>query len=239
MIELSPTLLIAFLGGVAPSLVWLCFWLFEDRCDPEPKRYIFLTYVAGMATVLPVLMIERGIIPYVDPSFALGAVPNPLLLLYWAGIEEIFKFAAAYFVALRSYVFDEPLDAVIYLATAALGFSALENTLFLFGAIESRGALHGIVSADLRFMGATLLHVLASATVGIMLALSFFGSVGTRRLFAFAGLILGIALHTLFNFFILNQGGGATFFVFLAVWFGIVAILSFTEKVKQPARDYC
>lgn len=239
---LSPTALIAFLGGVAPSLIWLGFWLFEDRCEPEPKRYIFFTFVVGMFTVAPVLFIEQNLIPYIDPAFVLGATASPLLLLVWACTEELFKFGAAYFVALRSFVFDEPLDAIVYMVTAALGFSAIENTLFLFGALTNPingGLLHGIVTSDLRFIGATLLHTLSSATIGIALALSFYKSRRVRRLFALCGVILAVALHTLFNFFILGQGGGATFFIFLCIWFGIVAVLSLVERIKQPARDYC
>lgn len=236
---LSPNLLFAFLGGVAPALVWLCFWLFEDRCQPEPKRYIFFTFLAGMFAVAPVLLIEQGLIPYIDPAFAAGAAASPLLLLLWAGTEELFKFAAAYFVALRSWVFDEPLDAVMYMVTAALGFSALENTLFLFGSITQGGLLHGVVTGDLRFLGATLLHTLASATVGITLALTFYKSRAVRMLAALGGVILGVCLHTLFNFFILGNSGGTTFFIFLCIWFGLIAVLSLVERVKQPARDYC
>lgn len=239
MALLSPTALIAFLGGVAPALIWLGFWLFEDRCEPEPKRYIFFTFVAGMLSVAPVLFIEKSLIPYIDPTFALGAAASPLLLLLWAVSEELFKFGAAYFVALRSSVFDEPIDAIVYMVTAALGFSAIENTLFLFGAINHGGLLHGILTGDLRFIGATLLHTLSSATIGIALALSFYKSRSVRKLFALCGVILGITLHTLFNFFILGGSGGATFFIFLVIWFGIIAILSLVERIKQPARDYC
>lgn len=239
MILLSPTAFIAFLGGVAPALIWLAFWLFEDRCEPEPKRYIVFTFLAGMVSVAPVLLIEQNVIPYLDPAFAAGATASPLLLLAWAATEEVFKFTAAYVVALRSWVFDEPLDAIIYMVTAALGFSAVENSLFLFGAINNGGLLHGIITSDLRFIGATLLHTLSSGTIGIALGLSFYKSLPLRRLFALCGLVLGVSLHTLFNFFILGNGGGATFFIFLCIWFGIVAVLSLAERIKQPARDYC
>jgi RsiW-degrading membrane proteinase PrsW (M82 family) len=64
-------------------------------------------------------------------KFALQYLSGPQLLFSWACIEELTKFAAAFFIALRARVFDEPLDAVIYMVTVALGFSAAENTLFL------------------------------------------------------------------------------------------------------------
>ena len=97
-------------------------------------------------------------------------------------LEEVFKFAAAYFVALRARVYDEPLDAIIYLVTVALGFSALENALFLWGPLKEGDILRTIVTGDLRFIGATLLHTLSSATIGIALALSFYKSAGTPPL---------------------------------------------------------
>ena len=223
-------LLIAVLGGILPALLWLAFWLMEDRCDPEPKRYIFFCFVAGMAAVPLVLPLERGIAPYLHGS---------QLLLGWAFIEEMFKFGAAYVAALRFRVFDEPLDGVIYLVTAALGFAALENVFFLLTPAQDGDMLRTVVTGDLRFIGASLLHTLASATIGVALALSFYKSAALRRLAALAGVILAVALHTLFNFFILESGSGSTFLVFLVIWLGIVALLFAIEQVKQPARDYC
>jgi RsiW-degrading membrane proteinase PrsW (M82 family) len=223
-------LLIAVLGGILPALLWLAFWLMEDRCDPEPKRFIFFCFIAGMVAVPLVLPLEQQAAHYVGGN---------QLLLVWAAIEELFKFGAAYLAALRFRVFDEPLDGVIYLVTAALGFSALENVFFLISPAGGTDMLRTIVTGDLRFIGASLLHTLASATIGISLALSFYKSAGIRRLAALGGVILAVALHTLFNFFILTSGSGSTFLVFLVIWLGIVALLFTIEQVKQPARDYC
>ena len=226
----SPVIFIALLGGLLPALLWLFFWLLEDRCEPEPKRYIFFSFFAGMLAIGPVLYFER---------YAAGYFTGVGLLFVWAALEELFKFAAAYFVALRARVYDEPLDAIIYLVTAALGFSALENALFLWGPLKEGDILRTIVTGDLRFIGATLLHTLSSATIGIALALSFYKSAPVRLLAGVGGVILAIALHTVFNFFILREGSNATFWVFLVIWFGIIAALLFTERVKRPARDYC
>ncbi len=213
-----------------PALLWLVFWLMEDRCDPEPKRYIFFCFIAGMIAVPLVLPLERAASSYISGAH---------LLLAWAALEECFKFGAAYLAALRFRVFDEPLDGVIYLVTAALGFSALENVFFLVTPALDGDLLRTIVTGNLRFIGASLLHTLSSATIGIALALAFYKSARWRRLAALIGVILAIALHTMFNFFILTSGSGSTFLVFLAIWIGIVALLFAIEQVKQPARDYC
>ncbi len=227
---MSLALLAAVVGGILPALLWLVFWLMEDRCDPEPKRYIFFCFIAGMIAVPLVLPLEKLADTYFSGS---------QLLFVWAALEELIKFGAAYLAALRFRVFDEPLDGVIYLVTAALGFSALENVFFLVTPAFDGDLLRTIVTGDLRFIGASLLHTLSSATIGIALAFSFYKAAAWRRVAALMGVILAIALHTLFNFFILTSGSGSTFLVFLAIWIGIVALLFAIEQVKQPARDYC
>ncbi|MSR70515.1 PrsW family intramembrane metalloprotease [Candidatus Kaiserbacteria bacterium] len=235
----SPVLFVALLGGLLPALLWLTFWLLEDRCQPEPKRYLFLCFVAGAAGVYLALQLERLACSYLIAGGICPTHPPTLILFSWAAIEEVIKFGAAYLVALRLRVFDEPLDAVIYLVTAALGFSAFENALFLLTPLQDGEVLKSIITGDLRFIGATLLHSLSSATIGVALALAFYKGVAARRVAALVGLILAITLHTLFNFFILGSSGGATFWIFLCIWFGIVVLLFMTEQVKQPARDYC
>ena len=225
----SPVLLIAFVGGLLPSLLWLAFWLLEDRCEPEPKRYIFWSFIAGMLAVLVVLPLERAFI---------GQLTGLSLLFTWAIIEEVCKLGAAA-LALRSRALDEPIDAVIYMVTAALGFAAAENALFLLGPLQGGDPIQTIITGDLRFVGATLLHTLASATIGLSVALSFYRSREVRRWYVAGGVILAIALHTIFNFFILERGGGVTFTVFVSIWVGIIAALLLIERVKRPSRDYC
>ncbi len=227
---MSLVLFLALLGGVLPALLWLAFWLMEDRCEPEPKRYLVMTFLAGAASVFVALSLEKSVMPYFT---------GPALLLAWATIEEILKFGAAYLVALRLRVFDEPLDAIIYMITVALGFSAFENALFLLTPLQDGDVLRTIITGDLRFIGATLLHTLSSATVGLALALAFYKGAAARRMAALVGVVLAIVLHTLFNFFILGAGGGNTFWIFLLLWFGVVALLFMTERIKQPARDFC
>jgi protease PrsW len=218
------------MGGVIPALLWLVFWQLEDRCDPEPKRYILLSFIAGMVTVPLVLPFQ---------FWAKAYTSGPLMLFLWALTEEGLKFAAAWFLVLRSRAVDEPIDAIIYMLTVALGFAAMENTLFLLTPISHGDTLGSLLAGNLRFIGATLLHTLASATIGIGFALAFYRTRRERGLYTFLGLVLAVILHTLFNVFILQSGAGNTFNVFLAVWIGVVVVLLFFERLKRPSRDYC
>jgi RsiW-degrading membrane proteinase PrsW (M82 family) len=236
---LSPVVFLALIGGLLPSLLWLAFWLLEDRLHPEPKRYIFFCFLAGMLLVVP-LTINGQLLGIVLPleKWSMTHFTGFKLLLSWAIIEEVTKFLAALFIALRARVFDEPLDAVIYLVTVALGFSAAENALFLMNPLTHGNILQTVVTGDLRFIGATLLHTLSSATIGITLAFFYYRDFATRVWATVGGVILAIALHTLFNFFILGAGSAATFWIFLMIWLGIIAILLGVERVKRPTPRY-
>ncbi len=233
--------LVSFLGGVIPACIWLCFWLFEDRCQPEPKRFIFYAFVAGMIAIGPTLVLQAIAQQYLPP-YSLG------LIGMWALTEEIMIFLAAYVAALRLYVFDEPIDAIIYMVTAALGFSALENALFLWPQIVNGDLLRIVALGESRFLGATLVHTLSSSTVGIALAISFNKPASMRKLYAICGIILSTILHTTYNYFIVNipegagahstQGAEETFWIFVCVWCGIIATLLVIERLKTP-KDYC
>lgn len=214
----------ASLGGIIPCLFWLIFWLREDSVNPEPPKLIMACFVAGMISTLVVFPFQY----LVTLFFSEGATTFAL----WAFLEEIIKFLACYFVALRSRFNDEPIDAVIFMVAVALGFSALENTIYLLTPLSQGDGLTTAIMGNLRFIGASLLHVLSSAVVGCFLAFSFYKKRIIKEKYILIGLVLASVLHTLFNLFILNDSGAGTFLVFASVWLLIMALIVVLEKIK-------
>lgn len=210
-------------------LLWLWFWRHEDRLHPEPRRLIFLAFIMGMLTIPFVVPIQK----YTATIFSGG-----VLILAWATTEELFKYGFAYFSVLRDKEMNEPIDAVIYMITIALGFAALENALFLIEPISNGRFMEGIITGNFRFLGATLLHVLSSATVGVLIAFAFYKSKAKKRLYTGIGIILAILLHTLFNFSIINSNGTSMLLVFGSVWVGIIVLLLTLERIKMITKTY-
>jgi RsiW-degrading membrane proteinase PrsW (M82 family) len=125
------------------------------------------------------------------------------------------------------------------MVTTALGFSAIENALFLYSPLAGGTLLSTIQTGDLRFVGATLVHVLSSAVIGIMLGITFYDKRPWMRPFAvFIGVILATLLHGTFNFFILNAGSQQTVLVLTFVWGGVIALLAALEWVKRFKPRY-
>lgn len=218
----------AFLIGFIPTLIWVGFWLLQDTKHPEPRHLVVRAFAAGMLCVLLVLPVQKLTADYFSTGF--------LLLLLWAAIEEVMKFLIAWVAVLRHRAVDEPIDIPLYLITVALGFAALENTLFLITPLANGQFEHGLITGNLRFLGATLIHVLSTAVIGGALALAFYKNQLKKFLYGSAGVILAVLLHALFNFSIINTRADLLLTIFAAVWVGIVFLLLVLEQVKSVHR---
>ena len=226
MITSDPKILgLAFLGGIIPSLLWLWFWLKEDEEHPEPKLLIAIVFIMGMAAVVVVLPIQKFI------QAQIGSHEGQLIL--WASVEEILKYLAVLIVLYKTNKANEPIDWPIYLITAALGFAALENALFLIKPLSVNETTVGLLTGGLRFLGSTLLHTITSGTIGIAMGISFYMQGYARRLFFLIGFIVAIALHSAFNFFIIRNDGNDFLKVFAFLWVVTVIVMLLFEKIRR------
>lgn len=220
---------IALLGGVLPALVWLLFWLREDKKHPEPKNLVARTFLLGMLAVPLVLPLQK----ITQLSFPeLTIIP----VLIWAALEETFKFLAAYFGGIHSVEDNEPIDPLIYMITAALGFVAMENTLFIFSPILAHSLSRSLITGNLRFIGASLLHIVSSGFVGIALSFSFYSSKARKIIAVLLALAAAAAFHTLFNMLIINLGDFGTTWAFVMVWIAVIPVLLSFERAKILKR---
>jgi len=231
------TLLFAFMGGILPALLWLYFWLKEDE-HPEPKGLIVLSFFYGMLAV-PVALVSQWVINFlflrggdIELMFHTSYPAAISVLVIWATIEEVLKYVAANNAGLTKKENDEPVDVMIYLITAALGFAALENTLFIFVPILTGDITTALITGNLRFIGATLLHVASSALIGVFAAFSYYKSKEIKKHYLFTGFFLSVALHTIFNSFIIRSEQ-FTLVGFATVWIVIVLIIILFERIKK------
>ncbi|MEK7542050.1 MAG: PrsW family intramembrane metalloprotease [Patescibacteria group bacterium] len=226
-------LLLTFL----PPIFWLLFYLREDR-HPEPKRLLLLAFLGGMAAaglaiVAEILVIgKNGLIALDD-----GAPQNAFVVFLVIGlIEEYVKYLPVKFMIEGRRDFDESVDAMIYMMTSALGFAALENTLFIFPLLHTDLSLGLEVTAN-RFLGANLLHALSSGIVGFFLARAWFHP--HRRHFIFVGVVLAALLHALFNSLILMREAlaqGTLYIILLLATMSVMVFIDF-ERLKRKNKQ--
>ena len=215
--------LIVFLGLI-PSFIWLSFFLQED-IHPEPRKMIFSVFVAGVFAALGAYFIQI----WADGRFlTLGVLSQSLpYLSAFAAIEELLKFLAAYVIIRHSKYFDEPIDAMIYMMTAAMGLAAVENI-----AIAFNNGLAAVTFGSLmfRFLGATLLHALSSSTLGYYWA----RGIVQRHvpMYLTWGFAMAILLHTVFNYYVVVFENGFIYSIGVVVLAAFFVLFDF-EKLKK------
>jgi len=219
---------LAFLGGIVPSLLWLWFWLKEDKKKLEPKGLIAAVFLMGMVAVVFVLPIQKFIQAHIGS--------HELQLFLWASAEELLKFIAVILVIYKTNYDDQPIEWPIYMITAAVGFAALENALFLIKPISIGETAVSLLTGHLRFLGATLLHSVSSGILGIALGLSFYMKGLKRKWYLLLGFAGAIALHSLFNFFIMRNKGVDFLKVFAFLWVVSIILMLLFERVRRMSN---
>jgi len=180
-----------FLSFLFPFL-WIFYFYKKDK-HPEPVFWLIIAFLLGIYSAL--------ISYYFQKSFAPFLIENWLRYLIFALIEEFLKFFVVWLFIFPQKVFDEPIDAMIYMMFSALGFAFSENLVLSLGPTTN----NVVLTLFFRFFGANLLHILASSLIGYGYA--FF--VKTRRIFPFAlSFLSGITLHFLYNYLIISLAPG-------------------------------
>jgi len=216
---------IKFSLGLLPSLAWLTFFLAEDRRRPEPKKLIFLAFAAGALSTLLVLQIQLLLQKTVNVWN--GNMGGPVMIFFLAAVEEMIKFAVVYWVVRKRREFDEPIDPMIYMVVAALGFAAVEN---IASVIRSVNGLELIV---LRFIGATLLHGLSSGIIGYWWAKGLMQKGGPWPKII-SGLLLATLVHAVFNYLIIKMGPG----IFVTLFLIVIAFFILYDFERLKYVDY-
>jgi RsiW-degrading membrane proteinase PrsW (M82 family) len=216
--------------GLVPSFAWLLFYRHEHMQHPEPRRMLFFSFIIGGLTTFAVLPVQIFLNARLLDIGVQGLTFTSFMIL--AATEEIIKFAGAYLLIKGRSEFHEPLNAMVYMIAVALGFAAVENVASLFQiARTSSLSILLLESVALRFVGATLLHTLASGIVGYYWGLLAFLRPKHKFLLLLEGLAIATVLHAIFNYLIIKDGpaGFAIVFVVVVAFF----VLNDFEKFKK------
>ena len=241
-------IIIVLLLSVLPCALWL--WYFSSRSlyKRAARRVLGLTFALGALATVPALFLNlAGQSLFID-LFGHTERSHILTLLFVVGpVEELLKLLVVYFYAYRRKEFDEPLDGVIFSATAALGFAAVENVFYLARNDPALVLLRGPLSNP----G----HALFSALWGLGLskAKAAPNMIGARLPIVARGFLMASLLHSLFDLLLLTADRLSV--VFFALLIAVMAALFFwvRSRIKfhsdtsphregtlyMPLRCYC
>ncbi|MBU0576975.1 PrsW family intramembrane metalloprotease [Patescibacteria group bacterium] len=164
---------IASLIAIIPALAWLFLYYHKDYRDPEPKKVIVQTFLAGAVMALPFLGLR-----YLLPVMGEGSIilTGIIGVIIFAALEEIVKLSASIFVVSRHKMdFNQVIDGVVYAVTAALGFAFVENTIYLTNFLATSSDIGDLIYVvGFRSLGTMLAHTLFSGLAGLIWAYAYF-----------------------------------------------------------------
>src|SRR3990167_6335970 len=115
--------LIFIVLGLLPGFAWLIFYLKEDIKHPEPKILIFYTFLGGALVTLLVLWFQYRVHDWLIfqgfSSFGLVS------FIFLARVKDFFNFFTFFLWTGGRKELAEPIDAMIYMIVAALGFATV------------------------------------------------------------------------------------------------------------------
>lgn len=231
--------LIYILFGLAPSIIWLLFFLRKDS-HPESNGMILKIFFYGMLAAVPAGLIEIGFFDIIK------SLPIPLLFLQiiyiFLGIaftEEFFKYLVVQKKILKNSELDEPVDLMLFMIISALGFAALENLLILLPLINQFMLVETLTMAVFRFVGATFLHALCSGLIGYFMAISLRAPTQKKFKMLALGITIAVFLHGLYDFSIIGIEGNLKFAIPLSILLGLTFFVTWGFTKVKKLKSVC
>lgn len=218
--------------GLVPAFIWLFFWTREDVTHPEPRKVIAGCFLGGVVAVFAAFFIENWLNNHITSNLDLFNI-TALQFKYtsWVITEEILKFIVL-IIAVMSTADDEPIDAMIYAISIALGFSAMENMFFITQPFITGQVANGIAMGAMRFIGATLVHTVSTGIIGFCIGFVFYRRRYVKIILGIVGLLIAIILHTIFNLSIIDGTDSAILKTFGWFWLAVVVLIILFEEIK-------
>jgi RsiW-degrading membrane proteinase PrsW (M82 family) len=192
----------AFLLSALPAALWLAYFYSQDRHEPEPKSYVIGVSFLGAVVAGPCSRFLIGELSpdlsVVPPELSPFSLPRLIQALFVVGLtQEFTQYLVVRYGIYRSREFDEPMDGVVYMTAAGIGFATYQNFIFLQGAEGAAFLASGVAQVVVN----TLAHACFAGFLGHALGIAKFwrGRFITRQLVLLGGLMAAATLNALFT----------------------------------------
>jgi RsiW-degrading membrane proteinase PrsW (M82 family) len=202
-------LIIGIVAALIPVPVLVGCFLWLDRYEPEPVKYLVLMLGWGACVATAVaLLVNNTMAKLIDSH---GLSDNWVLVVTAPITEETMKALGPLILLLvtRRRAFSGVVDGIVYCGLSATGFAMVENILYLGGQGYARGVHQGGVTAGardlalvffLRVLLSGFAHPLFTSMTGIGLGIAARTQRKPLRVLApLGGWLLAITLHGSWN----------------------------------------
>ena len=211
-------------------VVLLLFYIYKKDIDKEPRGTLKKVFLGGMATVIPVCIIELFVTEDYPTEYIPSFYITFLTVFVTIGIvEELFKWLVVYKWVYKRLEFNHVYDGIVYGVFASLGFACVENICYLFQ--------YGATSFWEVFFGRFLMAVPSHATDGIFMGVLFSLSKqalikkdnGKALLYLICSILIPAITHSVYDALAIYASSYETtyYFIFFITFIILTYIVSF------------
>lgn len=239
-------LLVAVLGGLLPTSLYVLFVWWLDRYEKEPAWLLATAFLwgavpAAIASVLLEVLLELPLRALGGEGLAANLISTSLTAPV---VEETCKgLALLGLLLLFRREFDDVLDGIIYGAMIGFGFALTENVFAYFVPIASQQGLGaGATNLFWRSIAFGANHAFWTALMGAAVGYARLSQQGRQRLLApIGGWILAVTFHAIHNVgaTLTEQTGCLSLgFSLIVDWGGILLLLLVAARVLRKERQW-
>ncbi|MAY82965.1 MAG: hypothetical protein CMP59_02430 [Flavobacteriales bacterium] len=217
------------LTSIFVAWIWVDYFRLVDIYDRDSLKNLIITFFLGGISVPLVFLAHDLFIDQLGFGITGGFLNDLLFCILQVGLlEELCKLLAFLLVwrIFRKQI-NEPIDLIAYMSVTALGFAAIENTLYF----SSYGSL--IISG--RAVLSTVAHMFfASLTAYGLLRWKFLKHYGVGHFILFFG--LAAISHGLYDFFLMHEGVRAIGYL-ITVFFFLEGVSVFAVIINNALNN--
>lgn len=217
-------------GVIVPTFLWL------DRFEAEPKKYLIIAFLWGaLVASLIAAIFNTGAMLVIQAAGDPTSAMTTTAILVAPVVEESLKGLIVLIIwRLRRREFDGLIDGMVYAGIAAAGFAFTENIQYLGQAYSSGGG--EVLAAT--FIGRGIMspfaHPMFTCLTGIGIGIAATArSSGVRVLAPILGWMLAVLAHGLWNLSAVTGGSGLLvgyFLVGVPVFLGYFALVIWARR---------
>lgn len=183
---LSLKILLCFLLACVPAYIW--GYIFYKK-QPEPRRWVALTFIAGILSVIPIMLYKFSweFFPKLNIFLYTDSMDSDLIgFSNWVTIPVGVVLAFMFVGVLEEYMkhivvkttdqkhLSSIDDAIEFSIIAALGFAFVENMMYFFYIWNYQGFESLFISFIFRSIFSTFAHILFSGIYGYFYGVAHF-----------------------------------------------------------------
>ena len=179
--------------ALIPAVLWLVYFYLRDIHEPEPTHYVVGVFLLGALVAAPLATFVTDAL-FKVPAWGVlprwGLTEAVAAFLIVAPVQEVSKYLVVRYTVYLSAEFDEPMDGIVYMTAAGLGFATALNIQQM-----TRAPQVALTTAAINAVTVTLAHASLSGVVGYALGRAkFLGSEGHQTRVLAVGLAVAMAL---------------------------------------------